>query len=352
MKQKIMDQSQFHEQISNSYDQMISWPSRLRVESKFFEKIIKQNKVKSSLDIGCSTGFHVVMLRRMGIDSSGIDSSPKMIEKAKANAIACGVNVEYILGDMTQLSRRFSEGFDLITCLGDTLAHVGNKKDVSRTLKEIQNCLNPNGLFVIQSLNYANIIKKKIRFLPPSLPPNLMSETQYFRTLDYTKGSFILNLTEHAWYKNKWAVSNFSTKITPYTKKELETLLKLAGLKQIQSYQNFNFEDYDVNETNLILVARKEIGKEEKLSSGNISVLKEKAIPSTGQQKKSISAKIPAKKSNAKKIVSVPSKDRKTTNKKPKKLPQINDKKGRYSKSKRLISAKKSKNTKVSRGKR
>ena len=139
----------------------------------------------------------------------------KMIEKAKANAIACGVNVEYILGDMTQLSRRFSEGFDLITCLGDTLAHVGNKKDVSRTLKEIQNCLNPNGLFVIQSLNYANIIKKKIRFLPPSLPPNLMSETQYFRTLDYTKGSFILNLTEHAWYKNKWAVSNFSTKITP-----------------------------------------------------------------------------------------------------------------------------------------
>ena len=56
---------------------------------------------------------------------------------------------------------------------------------------------------------------------------------------------------------------------------------------ETKSFKNFNFEDYDVNETNLILVARKEIGKEEKLSSGNISVLKEKAIPSTGQQKKS-----------------------------------------------------------------
>jgi len=337
-----MNQSQFHEQISNSYDRIISWPSRLRSESKFFEKIIKQNKVKSSLDVGCSTGFHVVMLRRMGVDSSGIDSSPKMIEKAKANAIACGVNVEYILGDMTQLSRRFSEGFDLITCLGDTLAHLGNKKDVNCTLKEIQNCLNPNGLLIIQSLNYANIIKNKTRFLPPSSPPDLMSETQYFKTLDYSRGSFILNLTEHAWLKNKWAVSNFSTKITPYTKKEIETLLKLAGLKQIQSYQNFNSEDYDVNETNLILVAKKEIGKGKKLPSEKISLSKEKVVTSTGNQKKLISAKIRTKKSNAKKIVSVPSKD--TTNKKPKKLSQSNDKRVKHSK--------KSKKTKVSKGKK
>ena len=347
-----MDQSQFHEQISDSYDQIISWSSRLRMESKFFEKIIKQNKVKSSLDVGCSTGFHVVMLRRMGVDSSGIDSSPKMIEKAKANAIACGVNVEYILGDMTQLSRRFSEGFDLITCVGDTLAHVGNKKDVNRILKEIHNCLNPNGLCIIQSLNYANIIKNKIRFLPPILPPDLMSETQYFKTLDYSRGSFILNLTEHAWHKNKWAVSNLSTKITPYTKKEIETLLKLAGLKQIQSYQNFNFEDYDVNETNLILVAKKEIGKEKKLPSVKISVSKEKVITSTGNQKKPISAKTQAEKANAKKIVSIPSKNIKTTNKKPKKLSQSNDKKGKHSKSKQLVPPKKSKKAKVSKGKK
>ncbi len=345
MKQKIMNQSQFHEQISNSYDQMISWPLRLRVESKFFEKIIRQNKVKSSLDVGCSTGFHVVMLRRMGVDSSGIDSSPRMIEKAKANAIACGVNVEYILGDMTQLSKRFSEGFDLITCLGDTLAHIGNKKDVIRTLEEIKKSLNPNGLFIIQSLNYANIIKNKIRFLPPSLPPNLISETQYFKTLDYSRGSFILNLTKYAWHENKWAVSNFSTKITPYTKQDIETLLKLAELKQIQSYQNFNFEDYDVNETNLILVAKKEIGKERKLPSEKTSPSKKKVVTSTGNQKKLISAKIRTKKSNAKKIVSVTSKDTTTTtNKKPKKLSQSNDKRVKHSK--------KSKKTKVSKGKR
>ena len=74
IKQKIMDQSQFHEKMSDSYDQMISWPARLGIESKFFEKLVRKNRIKSSLDVGCSTGFHVVMLRRMGVDSAGIDS--------------------------------------------------------------------------------------------------------------------------------------------------------------------------------------------------------------------------------------------------------------------------------------
>ena len=335
-----MDQSQFHEKMSDSYDQMISWPARLSTESKFFEKLVRKNKVKSSLDVGCSTGFHVVMLRRMGVDSAGIDSSPKMIEKAKANAIACGVNVEYMLGDMTQLSKRFSEGFDLITCLGDTLAHIGNKKNVSQIINEIHKCLNPNGLFLLQALNYTHILKNKIRFLPPNLPPNLVNKTLFFKTLDFSRSSIILNLTKHAWHENKWAVSTFSTKIMPYTKKEIELLLRSAGLKKIKSYQNFNFEDYDVNESNLILIASKEDGPERTwLPSKNSRLSK----TSTENQNKLTGAKIQTRKTNTQKMASIPSKITKEITKKPTKLSLSNKKTARHSKLKQLVGTKRSK---------
>ena len=100
---QILSQSEFYERLSESYDQMISWPTRFGIESSFFKKLINDYKLRSSLDVACSTGFHVVLLRRMGVDAVGIDASPGMIAKARSNAIACGVNVECILGDMNRI---------------------------------------------------------------------------------------------------------------------------------------------------------------------------------------------------------------------------------------------------------
>jgi ubiquinone/menaquinone biosynthesis C-methylase UbiE len=36
------------------------------------------------LDIGCGTGNHLIMFSKMGLDVSGVDASPQMLEKARA----------------------------------------------------------------------------------------------------------------------------------------------------------------------------------------------------------------------------------------------------------------------------
>src|SRR3990172_3772120 len=121
MDHKLLSSLEFYDLQSDSYDHMISWPSRIATEGLFFKKLVNDYKLKSSLDVGCSTGFHVIMFRRLGLDAVGIDASPKMIEKARANSVTCGVTVEFILGDFQAMSKRFSEGFDIITLLGDTV---------------------------------------------------------------------------------------------------------------------------------------------------------------------------------------------------------------------------------------
>jgi SAM-dependent methyltransferase len=83
MEKNILSQLEFFELLSESFDQLISWPTRIGTEGMFFKKLVTDNKLKSSLDVACSTGFHVIMLRRLGLDASGIDVSPKMIQKAK-----------------------------------------------------------------------------------------------------------------------------------------------------------------------------------------------------------------------------------------------------------------------------
>src|SRR5437773_10452686 len=48
-----------------------------------------------------------------------------------------------------------------------------------------------------------------------------------------------------------------TTEIYPYFKNELESLLKAVGFKKLDFYRNYNFEDYDKNGPDLIVVGEK-----------------------------------------------------------------------------------------------
>lgn len=257
MEKNILSQLEFFERLSESYDQFISWPNRIGTEGMFFKKLVSDNRLKSSLDVACSTGFHVIMLRRLGLDAVGIDASPKMIERAKTNSVTCGVTVEYVLGDFTSMSKRFSEGFDLITCLGDTVGHVRSGQDLKKLFQEVYKSLNPGGLFVVQARNYDFIMKQQARFAPPVGSRNGTEETLFFSLLDFNPKSLNLNVAKFRWHENRWESSVYTTEIFPCSKKELESALKSVGFAKLEAYRNYNFEDYDPNGSDLILIAQK-----------------------------------------------------------------------------------------------
>ncbi len=254
---KNLSELDFYEQLSDSYDQMISWPNRISTEGMFFKKLVNDYKLKSYLDVACSTGFHVIMFRRLGLDAVGIDASPKMVERAKANSVTCGVTVEYILGDVATLSKRFSEGFDIITLLGDTVSDLKPRQELKRVLQEIYKCLNPGGLFVIQTRNYDYILKNRLRFMPPTGSRNGTEETFFFRLLDFYPKSIDYSVVKFRWHENRWDSSVQTTEIHPYLRKDLEGLLEVVGFEKLSVYRNYNFEDYDPNGLDLIFLAEK-----------------------------------------------------------------------------------------------
>ncbi len=283
MEKSVLSQIEFFDRLSESYDQMISWPTRIGTEGTFFKKLVNDYKLKSSLDVACSTGFHVIMLRRLGLDAVGIDVSPRMIDKARSNSITCGVTVEYILGDFSTMSKRFSEGFDLITCLGDTVAHLSSRRDVKKLLQEVHKCLNPGGVFVLQTRNYDHILKQQVRFMPPTGSRNGTEETLFFRVLDFHSKSLNFSVVKFRWHENRWESSVQTTDIHPCTKKELEAELKSVGFTKLECYRNFNFEDYDPNGSDLILVAEKKgVLKSKSASTMRKQKLASQPAPSKG----------------------------------------------------------------------
>jgi SAM-dependent methyltransferase len=84
-------------------------------EADFIEAEIAADRNVRILDIGCGTGRHAIELARRGYQVTGIDLSAKQLERARAKALAAGVQPVFEQRDARV--PHFREAFDLAIML-------------------------------------------------------------------------------------------------------------------------------------------------------------------------------------------------------------------------------------------
>jgi SAM-dependent methyltransferase len=78
-----------------------------------------------AITLGCGVGRETIYLAKKGFDVIGLDFSPTAIKRARRMAKSAGVDVEFVVDDLTNL--RYVQGtFDLVTDFG-ALNDLGQK---------------------------------------------------------------------------------------------------------------------------------------------------------------------------------------------------------------------------------
>jgi cyclopropane fatty-acyl-phospholipid synthase-like methyltransferase len=96
------------------------------------------------LDAGCGTGEHALMAASLGLDATGIDSSPLAIALAEAKARDRGLRVRFLVWDALQLPS-LGEQFD--TVLDSGLFHVFSDEDRGRYVQSLKSALPDGGRY-------------------------------------------------------------------------------------------------------------------------------------------------------------------------------------------------------------
>lgn len=99
------------------------------------------------LDLCCGPGRHSIPLAQRGVEVTAVDLSPFLLEKARENARAAGVSVEFVGSDMRQFVR--PNAFDAVLNLYTSFGYFQNRDDDIRVLSNIFASLRPGGAAVI-----------------------------------------------------------------------------------------------------------------------------------------------------------------------------------------------------------
>jgi len=253
----ILKDYQFYDLLSSDLDLMVSWGKRFENEAPFFNKLFKENRVKKVLDLACGTGHHSIYFAQSGYTVTGADKSKEMIRLAKRNSKGISGG-KFINTGFLDIYPRLKDRFDAVICLGNSLPHLLSKKDLKKTLQNIYNLLNPEGILIIQNRNYDKILFRKIRFMFPNIIDREDERIVFLRMLDFNKSKIIFNLIKFRQKEGKWSFQTKTTFLRPILRKEIENLLKGVGFKDKKFYGDYRFSPFRRYESeDLIIFARR-----------------------------------------------------------------------------------------------
>ncbi len=101
------------------------------------------------LDLGCGTGEHTVLLRRLGYRVLGADAAPAAVERARERARLAGVAAEFTVADAMDPASlgRFA------TVLDSALFHVFDAADRTRYAAALRGVVVPGGQVIVLALS-------------------------------------------------------------------------------------------------------------------------------------------------------------------------------------------------------
>ncbi len=152
--------------ITLAYDNTIDWKARLSQEMPFLLSVLNDPMEKRVLDMACGSGRHSVSLAKHGAQVIGLDMSRTMIQAAQKHAKTSGVEPIFIIADMVDVDHVVEGSFDLVICLGNSLALLNSFESVRDVVKTLYELLNDGGSFVAQVLNFEEIHWTGFRTFP------------------------------------------------------------------------------------------------------------------------------------------------------------------------------------------
>lgn len=229
------------------YDQL--YYGNQRLYKKEITEIIKYfpKQIKTILDVGCGTGKHALELFKLGYKVDCLDISPQAIKTAKNNLKKYQAKIKL----QNIVNYKSEKKYDAVLALFMVLSYLQKETDFIRSLKNIYNSLNNNGVFIFDVVNgqqlinnFEPVLKIHGKGINATWNRQIVAPKQLLITSALiTKGKNVYNDIE---------IFRF------YQPNQLKMVLSKVGFKKIKIYTSYKgAKDFNQKRTKLCVICYK-----------------------------------------------------------------------------------------------
>jgi len=163
--------------IQNFYDEIApfyhlihgDWNSSIPRQAAALDGIIKEfwsTGVKTIVDVACGIGTQTIGLAQLGYELTASDLSPSAVERARREAAARNMAVEFSVADMREASSHHQKQFDLVIACDNSVPHLLTDEELLRCFQEFYKCVRPGGGCLISVRDYEKEDRSGIQVKP------------------------------------------------------------------------------------------------------------------------------------------------------------------------------------------
>jgi len=224
-----------------------------RQQIEFVLRAMQPDPGATVLDLACGHGRHAIELARRGLRVTGVDLSPGLLDVARDEADAAGVDVRWVEGDMRDaLPDAPPDAFDAALCLDTSIGYFDTDDEDQTVLARLHAALRPGGRLLIDVLNRDGFMDDVNTRYWRELAAGevlLLDRRMELETSRLHIDAIIIDAdgTRHA--------EQFHMRLYTYT--ELSAMLRRAGLDVIGAWGSFTGAPVSATRARLLLLAQR-----------------------------------------------------------------------------------------------
>jgi SAM-dependent methyltransferase len=239
----------FGEDYLRIYEPLLT-PERTQRDVNGIVNLLALPQGSSILDLCCGHGRHAIPLAQRGYKVTGLDLSQVFLGEAEKEALAKGVHVDWLHGDMRNIP--FENAFDTVINIFTAFGYLENQDEDQQVLKQVCKALKPNGLFLLEIIHREGLIRHFSPHMIEHYPEGLIVlEERDFDLLTSRTNVKITMIYPHGERKE------YGHAARVYSLTELAQMMTMAGL-QVKSYFGaWDGSKLTIDSFRLILLAQK-----------------------------------------------------------------------------------------------
>lgn len=238
----------FYDNLTNNVDYKGCAEYILKLAEKY------NHNMGITLDLACGTGTLTILLKQMGVDIYGIDSSAEMLSAAQEKALENNIRGMLFLQQKMQNIDLYGT-MDTCICTLDSINHIINKGDVQKAFSRVSFFMNPHALFIFD----VNTLYKHQKILGNN---TFVYDTDkvfcvWQNTLCKDKKTVEIDLDFFENINGMYRRYSESFKERAYTHEEICEMLSKAGFKLLDIFGEMSFQAPKENSQRNVYIAQK-----------------------------------------------------------------------------------------------